>query len=332
MKDNSGAIWRLKRDDGTTAVYKARARVGGAAAVTVRIVREYDGFTDALRARYHVGVRFPLMGVSAVDSTAGGTWASQYDRQVANYGAKSVFVYYTPGQAPQWSDRCASVPADHDIVVSTKKYSTDALWVSEHRAFVNAIPTTRSGKVFMVANEEPETDMSPAEFKRRWGLVRSMYEDHPRTVPTVCLQAWTSNPASGRGGIAAWVPDWMTHIGWSPYANATQIRTQAKIQSVDQVFGPVAAAMKADGRAWSTFALGCGVVTTRDPIGGSFRAARAQWAYDAVAFTAANGGRHAMWFDRYWPDAGVDYRINYDPALKAKWMQATADFGLQGAL
>jgi hypothetical protein len=274
---------------------------------------------------------YPWMGLSAIDQSDGSGFAAAVTRSLNDLQFKSSFVYFSPSTVPLWSDRCDDYPADHDLVVSTKHFTSDSAWVTEHSNFVSGIPIARSGRVYVVMNEEPETDLTGTEFIRRANLIRSVYSGHPVASLSVCLMEWTLNTGSGRGDWHQWVPDWVERVGWSVYAYDSQIKSGAGIITpVGDVVGRVVSAMSSDGRAWSAFAGGCGVVTSRDPVGGTFRASRAQWLYDWVRLIQQNRGGHANWFDYDWTSAGgTDFRLRTDPALQAKFSQARADFSRQ---
>lgn len=274
---------------------------------------------------------FPVFGLSAFDQTDGTTYAQAVTRSTTDLGIKAGFVYFSPTTAPHWSDRCDDHPSDHDLVISIKRYIDDTQWIQDHQTFANEIPL-RTGLVYIVNNEEPEPDMSGAEFIRRWDLVKSIWENKVGVVMSVCLQEWTLNSLSGRPDWHEWVPTYIEHVGWSIYTYTPDIENNVAT-SAAQLVGRVTTAMQADGRPWSAFGWGCGVINSQQPIGHAFRITRAQWLYDSAQLCHQNGAKHVMWFDFDWtPQGSIDLRIR--PAveggnLQVKWDEAFDDFSLQ---
>lgn len=254
-------------------------------------------------------------GVSAVHPKPGQTWPDAYREQVIELGATSVFYYFTPGSRPTWNANLASIPSDHDILISTKVDDPAAI-----QAFVDQVPRTRTGLIYFHYWQEPEdnfpTAADQATYRARAKAMAAIVKSHPRMRFGVELMQWTLRPASGRDW-KAWVIPEMDFIGWSVYCDnhGDGDRTGDGKAAVDLV----ADAMAADGRVWGAFAWGCPLNPASTTSTG--RALRARWLRDSADELKAKRALNGLWFNTPWND--VDYTLQADSVLLDAWFQST---------
>lgn len=263
----------------------------------------------------------PIFGVASIDQSDGTTYAQAVSRDITNLNIKASFVYYSPSTTPHWSNQAAAYPSDHDLFVSIKKYSSDSQWISDHQTFANEIPS-RTGKVYMVCNEEPEPDMSAAEFVRRWNLVRSIWENNPYSVPSVQLSEYTVNPQSGRDWHD-YVPSWISHVSWSVFGYLGDVDNSDPTPHYE-LAGRVITEMQNGGKTFSFSSVGCAAKSTSSA---DFLTRRAQWCYDQAEDAMLSDARHFMWWDGNL--SPYDYRIRTDTELTTKYNDARTAFSSQ---
>ncbi len=263
----------------------------------------------------------PIFGVAGFDQTDGTTYQQAVDRDVTNLGIKAGFVYFNASTSPTWADRCANQPSDHDIFVSTKKFTSDSQWISDHTTFAGQIPD-RTGKVYMVCNEEPEADMTSTEFKRRWDLIKTIYQNHPYAVMSVQLAEYTFNPQSGRNW-ADYVPSYVNHVGVSPFAYLGDVQANDPTPHYEMA-QRIITTLQAAGKTFSFSSVGCARLEDGShPFGGTYCVRRAQWLYDMAEEAMTGGALHFMWWDfELVGSPNLDYRIRLDSDLGAKWTAA----------
>ncbi|MBK7857917.1 MAG: carbohydrate-binding protein [Archangiaceae bacterium] len=262
-------------------------------------------------------VRAPVRyGVSAVMPRSGQSWPQAYREQMTELGAQAVFYYFPAGVNPSWNANLASVPSEHDIMISTKVATPAAV-----QAFVNQVPRDRKGTIYFHYWQEPEDDFSTAAdqqtYRERARAIAPIIKAHPRMKFGVELMQWSLKAASGRNW-KSWVIPEMDFVGWSVYCGNGG--DGDKVGDGKVAVDLVADAMEADGRPWGAFAWGCALNSSN--FGAHDQQLRAKWVTDSAAELNARGSINALWFNCEWKNAG-DYTIQNDPYLQSAWNAAT---------
>lgn len=249
-------------------------------------------------------------GVSANIPIAGQSYTERYQQQMqAPIGARGLFYYFPPGQNPTWNANLQAVPADQDVTISTKVFDAGA-----NAAFAAQVPRTRSGRVFYHYWQEPENDMTAAQYRERATIVAGAVASNPRITFGIELMDWTFRPASGRNW-REWVIPEAKHLGVSLYGSGGTATATGGTALVDIL----AAAASEKGMSWGADAWGYALP---DSATAADRDRRAQWVLATGTQLKARGATHANWFNARWPNG--DYTLTNDPKLLAAWQQVLA--------
>lgn len=128
--------------------------------------------------------------------------------------ARICRVFAGPGQGlPDWSGSVLPTLPGHVIAhVSFKDWRDDCrdlvAWMDAMPAPARQLGGLPVRPVWLTYHHEPEGDMTPGEYRRRWQIMAAALDGHPKRawvalVPIQTLQ-WTVNPLKGGGDPFTW--------------------------------------------------------------------------------------------------------------------------------
>lgn len=274
---------------------QALYRRGDAVTATVAVPTASDPIPTVLTGTVPAGMRF---GVAATVPTPGATWGSRAAEQHAPpTSAECFYVYYQPGRAPVWADRCAALPEDVDIWCQTKTADPAQL-----AAFTQSVPP-RTGLVYWHYWNEPRDDiaagtMTLQQYRDRTALVHAAIPPgHPTLIPS---QEITEYDLRSGVDMRPYIIDTTRHVGFSVYDIAGRLDPAAQINRVATFMAGYPTI------TWGVAAAGRPVDLTHATD--TDRQARAAWAETSYNAAKQAGATEWCWYDCIGINAR-DYRI-----------------------
>lgn len=232
----------------------------------------------------------------------------------ASFGTVPVVRDFYPGMPPAWNSSRAQLLRDRDVVISFKA-SPGAILSGQHDAYLrNWFATAPNDQtIYWSYLHEPEVKVkngqfTPAQYRAAWEHVGELAEESckPNMHSTLILTAWTIDPRSGRdyrdydAG-----KDVVEVIAFDPY-NALHDPNARTYTSAEDLIGPLAETMEADGRPWGLAELGSRIVVGDNGSG------RAAWLADIADVLIENDASFATYFQTTYK--GVNFRLDDAPS------------------
>jgi len=221
-------------------------------------------------------------------------------------GLEMVRVFYT--QPPAWS---SVLNVNKRPISISFKYAPKDVAAGKHDAYLkNWFQTApRDQDVYWTFYHEPEDNVAGGEFvaadyRAAWTRLRQLANaaNNPRLHATLILMDWTLNPLSGRKWKDFYAGKNVIQVlGWDAYNTKAK---KGEYQPVEEIFGPVVAASKAEGLPFAIAETGSHLVA------GDKGAGRAAWAKAMVKYLAANKALYVSYFDIDWSkSSGVAWGV-----------------------
>ncbi len=227
--------------------------------------------------------------------------AANYAAEAEQFGYRAKFVYWPGTEAHTFANGLASIPADHEAIVSVAK--TDGL-----EAALDEWQATHTGNLYVVAFQEPEKNLTPAQWKTLARGVSAACAGRDRCIPSLEFTAYAISSVLGDYyddtlGLEAAL--------FSCYA-LVDANGIPKVDPVDQI-NKCADWAEARGLIWSVAAAGYPLTAERrvDPAHVN---RRIEWVTAHYRQAETRGSKHYLWFNT------ADYRLQLDPAFAAVWL------------
>jgi hypothetical protein len=232
-------------------------------------------------------------------------------------GCTLARVFGPPGAGiPAWGGaRLAAAPTGITPHVSFKDWPDDDTASAAVVSHLNKLPEGRTE--WLTYNHEPEGDLDPAEYRRRWGVLAGVVHAHPARprvtlVPIQTLQ-WTDNPSKGAGDWSIWWAGVGDAVGWDCYADSWRDAYPA----VGQFLATPLLAAAAIGLPLVVPELGA-IRMPSDKTGDG----RANWIRTVASALKVHGAAAVSWWDAT-GTGGRDFRLDDSPSYNA-WRDVLA--------
>ncbi|WP_299520858.1 cell wall-binding repeat-containing protein [uncultured Serinicoccus sp.] len=232
----------------------------------------------------------------------------------SSFGRVPVVRDFHTGMPPAWNSPRSTLLRDRDIVISFKA-SPSAILSGRHDSYLrNWFATAPENQtIYWSYMHEPEVKVkngqyTPSQYRAAWRHIDGLADQSckPNMHATLILTAWTIDPRSGRdyrdydAGR-----DVVEVIAFDPY-NALHDPQARTYTSAEDMIGPLADTMEADGRPWGLAELGSRIVVGDNGTG------RAAWLADIGEVLIENDASFATYFQTTYK--GVPFRLDDSPS------------------
>ncbi|WP_299449829.1 carbohydrate binding domain-containing protein [uncultured Serinicoccus sp.] len=232
----------------------------------------------------------------------------------SSFGRVPVIRDFHTGMPPAWNSPRSTLLRDREIVISFKA-TPSAILSGRHDSYLrNWFATAPENQtIYWSYMHEPEVKVknglfTPSQYRAAWRHIGALADQSckPNMHSTLILTSWTIDPRSGRdyrdydAG-----KDVVEVIAFDPY-NALHDPQARTYTSAEDLIGPLAETMEADGRPWGLAELGSRIVVGDNGTG------RAAWLDDVADVLIENDASFATYFQTTYK--GVNFRLDDAPS------------------
>lgn len=243
-------------------------------------------------------------------STRGQTLPQAIDGVDDTFGKVEAIRHFRPGLPLAWDSRNMQHLSDRTLITSFKAHPTEITSGSLDAFFTDWFATAPEDQtIYWSYFHEPEDNINRGEFtaeqyRAAWRHLAEIEQDACKANlhSTLILTEWTMQPASKRDYRTYDAgPEYVSVLGFDPYNGVTSL-TRDFYESAEDLLGPIASKMAADGRPWGIAELGSRQVASDTDGSG-----RAAWLTEVTDYAEKHGARFITYYQSV--AKGGDFRL-----------------------